>query len=1456
MLIARSLLSPKWFGGAHTSRFSGFVAVTLLLALFASVLPANAQVTSPNNVEKSGVAQSPVGSTTETLEGTLVDWTLGYTNDASTPQSNVVIRDSTTINMEIVAGSLSMPDGWESTISIDNTTIDFTADTVTPNGLGYAISTQPVETNVSGGAGGGDGYVPLFGSDGNIYFTYHHRAGIIQCIDPDLGAVCPGYPIPMTVSSVATATQSLWTPSSADGTTVIGTRLYQAGLLPASDGNKYGLGCFDLVTGVECVDQPFIEFPHPAGSVAATGGAFDVFAQGPYVIGGNMYVWDTHQRVHCVDPLTWATCVGYPIAMDDATTFPALSAAGYGAGQVLGDQLFFGWGFSTTTEIGTSLASDAIRCFDPVTALSCAGWGSDGKTIGSGNRIFDLFFTFDAAGTATAVCHQSHNISTGGCAAISNGAAISTAGTYNGIPQLLADRIGENTGHISHAKHPLLNRSYFTSYAANWQACWDWSTGDWCLANSVGSPGDLNYIDTVGDGYVGDDGNIRPGNTNTREYGARYQTSTGCWWALGDANILWSFDDSGNVPCVPRTVEASGSASFANSFCRSGVPGDLVWTISNTSSFDPLDWASFIVTLSLPDGTVLGSYDPDAGTTSFDLSGVAAGTNNTVNFDIAGAMAPGRNPLDDPATTPIVTAEYSTAAGIEFCYQTRTVGDVCANPVATNTVEVGANGSVLVESDAQSFDIIADPVGKCFNPTIALEKSVYAGHDSGADCPGNELEPVLPGGDVTWCFSVTNTGDTDLDSVVITDPDLPGSPFAVTGQLAQGATTSLWIEGTAGAIDDTNTATVTGLPVYVDGTPIPGATAPEDTDTAAYDVREPSVSIAKTVYTGHDGGVSCATAGELAHADSGGEVTWCFSVTNTGDTDLDSVVITDPDLSFASLSVPGILAPTASASTFYEGTQSADLTNTATASGTPVTPTGVAIPALPPVSSSDTAEIDVVAPALTIAKTVSTDGTCPGLETIIVDPGDSVTWCFTVTNTGDTSLDDITITDPDLPGSPFDLPGVLAPLATATLEVPGLASVDLVNTATATATPTDPTGTPLIGVTPPTPPTDTAEIDVVGPVITLDKTVALEADGCAGVEVLHTVSGVDDAIIWCFTVTNAGDTSLADITITDPDVPGSPLSVPDLPPGASFTVAAPGIATISLLNTAQVTGIPVGSTGTPLLGVTPPTATDTAEIIEHDSSISGIVYHDQDFSAQIDPNESGIPSVTITMVGVDINGDPVELTTVTDASGGYTFKQLLPSGPGGYVVTVDEQTIPASLSERTTTQTSTVVLDTDGHIIIEPFGHAEPAQIIGVLYVDINNNGIQEEGEEGIPGVEITIEGTDITGRPVSFTLTTDESGEFDGGTAIPSDLQGYTVSVAVEMIPGNLVSQDDTYTEVLQSGETLDVPFRAVPAEAPPLAFTGSNVNSLILLGGALIALGMASRWLASPAWRPHADR
>jgi len=102
------------------------------------------------------------------------------------------------------------------------------------------------------------------------------------------------------------------------------------------------------------------------------------------------------------------------------------------------------------------------------------------------------------------------------------------------------------------------------------------------------------------------------------------------------------------------------------------------------------------------------------------------------------------------------------------------------------------------------------------------------------------------------------------------------------------------------------------------------------------------------------------------------------------------------------------------------------------------------------------------------------------------------------------------------------------------------------------------------------------------------------------------------------------------------------------------------------------------------------------------------------------------------------------------------------------------------------------------------------SEITGSVFIDANNNGIRELGEDGIGGVEITLEGTDTYGDPVFIVTTTDANGQYqfsglNAGTyqITETQPQGFSDGSENGSILGTL--GDDQYSDiVLNFGQTL----------------------------------------------------
>ena len=328
---------------------------------------------------------------------------------------------------------------------------------------------------------------------------------------------------------------------------------------------------------------------------------------------------------------------------------------------------------------------------------------------------------------------------------------------------------------------------------------------------------------------------------------------------------------------------------------------------------------------------------------------------------------------------------------------------------------------------------------------ISLDKS--AGPITDLDGNGPDA-----GDTVIYSFAVTNTGATTLDAVTIADARIgqPGMPCG-SGPLAPGAVRTCSAPAyvlTQADVDRAgfpNTATATATP--------PGAAAPVTaTDSATVTVGEtPAVTIDKTV------SAPTKAAGRLATAtDAGDTVTYTLTVTNTGNVSLAPVLVTDQKLGLSGVACDGTgrLAPGASATcTFTHPLTQADIDagtvdNTASVQGT--SPSGAVV------SDQDSATV-TIAPtnAITLVKSASAVHDLDGNG---ADAGDTVSYDFTVTNTGTTTLAPVTIDDDLLGLDGLTCVATLAPGATATCAAPQphaltQAEVDsgsLTNVATAT----------------------------------------------------------------------------------------------------------------------------------------------------------------------------------------------------------------------------------------------------------------------------------------------------------------------------------------------------------------------------------------------------------------------
>ena len=429
----------------------------------------------------------------------------------------------------------------------------------------------------------------------------------------------------------------------------------------------------------------------------------------------------------------------------------------------------------------------------------------------------------------------------------------------------------------------------------------------------------------------------------------------------------------------------------------------------------------------------------------------------------------------------------------------------------------------------------------------------------------------------------------------------------------------------------------------------------------------------------------------------------------------------------------------------------------------------------PPPSTSTTV-VTIVKPSLVLEKTVTTKGgTCPGVETLNVPVGSTVKYCYRVTNTGDTYLVNIVITDDKIPGIIGTIPGPLAPGATSTF-VTALAvlSSDTLNTGTSTGTPSTAGGTPLPNI-PNVTDTDPANVLVTGNI---------------GDFVWNDLNnnGIQDS----------GEPGLQGVLMNlypNSTCTGSPSTTQttnasgfyqftDLLPG-NYCVQVAASNFTGVLNNWNSSPKDQGgddtkdSDGDPVTHNAPITLASgvTNNTIDFGfsspSSLGDFVWNDVNVNGIQDTGELGISNVKVNLFSNGTCTGAAQATTNTNASGLYTFGNLI---PGTYCVQVDSTNFSGAgaLVGRNSSpkdQGCDDTKDSDGDPVTHnspaitlpagtnnttiDFGFWNPSSLGDFIWNDLNGNGIQDAGEPGVNNVTVYLynNGT-CTGSPINSTVT------------------------------------------------------------------------------------------------------
>ncbi|MEZ4778794.1 MAG: gliding motility-associated C-terminal domain-containing protein [Flavobacteriaceae bacterium] len=483
-----------------------------------------------------------------------------------------------------------------------------------------------------------------------------------------------------------------------------------------------------------------------------------------------------------------------------------------------------------------------------------------------------------------------------------------------------------------------------------------------------------------------------------------------------------------------------------------------------------------------------------------------------------------------------------------------TQDDIDAGQVTNQATAEGTapNGSTVSDLSDDTSVLEDDPtvVELCQNPIIDIVKTAV--YDDGGDCS-------QPGEVIEYTFTVTNQGNVSLSNIVVNDPllggNVPGPDSGDTDGDNELDVTETWIYTGSYTItqDDIDAGQVTNQ-ATAEGT-APNGTVVSDLSGSGVGVDEPtittlcqsaSIAIVKAgVFVDGDGD-QCADVEE--------SINYTFTVTNQGNVSLSNITVTDPlpglsAITFVSgdtdgdnqLDVTETWIYSASYAITQDDIDAGQVTNQATAEGT--APNGSTVSDL----SDDTSVLEddptVVElcqnPIIDIVKTAVYDdgGDCS-------QPGEVIEYTFTVTNQGNVSLSNIVVNDPLLGGNvpgpdsgdtdgdnELDVTETWIYTGSYTITQDDIDAGQVTNQATAEGT--APNGTVVsdlsgsgVGVDEPTITTlcQSASIAIVKAGVFVDG----DGDQCADVE---------ESINYTFTVTNQGNVSLSNITVTDP-LPG------------------------------------------------------------------------------------------------------------------------------------------------------------------------------------------------------------------------------------------------------------------------------------------------------------------------------
>lgn len=743
-------------------------------------------------------------------------------------------------------------------------------------------------------------------------------------------------------------------------------------------------------------------------------------------------------------------------------------------------------------------------------------------------------------------------------------------------------------------------------------------------------------------------------------------------------------------------------------------------------------------------------------------------------FD-ASNSSPGWSCADDAPAGTTCTLNIGDLAGGGSV--DRTFAVQVNNPLPTGVTTV-ANQAVLDDGDPTT----TDPSDGEETPVDAAPVLDVAKTDNGVTAE--------PGDTVTYTITVTNRGDTGATGVFITETVPANSTFVASASAAgwscangapAGTQCVLTIGALAGggasasrafavAVDDIVPAGTDRLynSVTVSDDDTPGTPDDTDEDETPLDGVGPVLSVAKT-----DDGITVAP---------GGVIEYDVTATNDGNVAAAGVVLTETVPTNTTFTTAGSDARWSCANGAVAGT-TCTLTVGALAAGGGTTTVAFAVRAVSPLPTG----VTQIANRVTIQ-----DDDNPGT----VDDTDDEDTPTVVASLGDRvwyDVDSDGVQDPGEPG----LVGVKV-----TLEGCGV-SLETV---------TGPGGQYLFSNLAPC-----ADYSVVVDPSTVPSGLTVATYDLDGVATPGAIADLEsgenrrDVDFGFVGSARLGDTVFEDLDgdgVQDPGEPGMPgvtVTVTWAGPDGDCSTTSDNVSwslTTGVDGFYEATDLPSGTycvTITPPDGYGPTTPISVTTVLDPGEddptvdfglrgtqSLGDRVWFDIDSDGVQDLGEPGIPGVKITAVDTCTG---VVRTATTDANGTYLFENL---GPCTYEVSLDSTTLPAGTIPTfdlsgPIDRVATVDLAVGDNRRDVDFGEVGAGSLGDRIWNDADDDGVQDPGEAGIPGVTVTLTSVNCLG--LTRTATTDASGNYTF-TGLPAC--EYTVTVDPATVPADLAQSGD----------------------------------------------------------------